>query len=75
MCEGLGFNVLGNTVDHKVPHRGDMVLFFDKNNLQTLCSEHHSSTKQLEERRGYAPGAGVDGEPLDANHPWNRGKL
>ena len=29
-------------VDHIQPHRGDPKLFFDKNNLQSLCKKHHS---------------------------------
>ena len=29
-------------VDHIVPHRGDMNLFWDPNNWQTLCRKHHS---------------------------------
>lgn len=29
-------------VDHIIPHRGDMELFWDKNNWQTLCEFHHN---------------------------------
>ena len=36
--------------DHKVPHRGDERLFWDENNIQTLCSHCHSSKKQRAER-------------------------
>ncbi len=28
-------------VDHIKPHKGDMVLFWDKNNWQPLCKRHH----------------------------------
>ncbi len=28
-------------VDHIVPHKGDMGLFWDKNNWQPLCKKHH----------------------------------
>lgn len=28
-------------VDHKVPHRGDMTLFWDRSNWQSLCKRHH----------------------------------
>ncbi|RZS80644.1 HNH endonuclease [Pigmentiphaga kullae] len=41
----------GNVVDHKIPHRGDKALFWDRSNWQTLCSTHHSGAKQREERQ------------------------
>lgn len=28
-------------VDHIIPHRGDMELFWDRNNWQSLCKAHH----------------------------------
>lgn len=49
MCEAEGVFTLGNVVDHKVPHRGDQALFWDRSNWQTLCSSHHSADKQREE--------------------------
>ncbi|NTG48982.1 HNH endonuclease [Agrobacterium rhizogenes] len=36
--------------DHKIPHRGDEVLFWDENNLQCLCKPCHDRLKQKEER-------------------------
>jgi len=33
-------------VDHRVPHRGDMAIFWDKSKWDSLCTHHHSSTKQ-----------------------------
>lgn len=39
-------------VDHVVPHRGDMKLFWDKTNWQSLCASHHSRDKQREEANG-----------------------
>lgn len=29
-------------VDHIIPHRGDMELFWDRNNWQSLCETHHN---------------------------------
>jgi 5-methylcytosine-specific restriction protein A len=29
-------------IDHIRPHRGDVTLFFDRDNCQGLCVEHHS---------------------------------
>ena len=34
-------------VDHKIPHKGDETLFFDPENLQSLCKPHHDRDKQL----------------------------
>lgn len=36
--------------DHKIPHRGDPVLFFDEANVWCLCKTCHDSTKQRQER-------------------------
>nr|WP_246413968.1 HNH endonuclease [Martelella radicis] len=38
-------------VDHKIPHRGDQRLFWDRTNWQPLCHHCHNSAKQSEERR------------------------
>jgi len=39
-------------VDHKVPHRGDMKLFWDRNNWQPMaCIPCHVSRKQSLERK------------------------
>jgi 5-methylcytosine-specific restriction protein A len=48
-CEREGRVTLATVVDHKVPHRGDMTLFWDRNNWQSLCATHHSRDKQREE--------------------------
>lgn len=44
----------GNTAllicDHIVPHRGNEHLFWDENNLQTLCKTCHDTIKQREEQ-------------------------
>ncbi|WP_280949208.1 HNH endonuclease [Beijerinckia mobilis] len=39
-------------VDHIVPHKGDMKLFWSRSNWQPLCVKCHSSTKQRMERSG-----------------------
>ena len=37
--------------DHKLPHRGDPVRFWDPNNVWNLCQPHHDGAKQAEERQ------------------------
>lgn len=59
-------------VDHIVPHRGDLDLFWDRANWQTLCPDHHDIVKQREELRGFSNVRGADGWPLDPDHPANR---
>lgn len=38
-------------VDHKVPHRGDQKLFWERTNWQPLCRTCHDRWKQSLERR------------------------
>ena len=52
-CMNAGIGApLATVVDHRVPHRGDMKLFWDKSNWQSLCATHHSRDKQREESNG-----------------------
>ena len=72
MCMEQGHIVPTYAVDHIIPHKGDMALFWDEANWQPLCRTHHNATKQSEERLGYVKGVDVSGAPLDEQHPWNR---
>ena len=50
MCEDEGRLTAAQVVDHIIPHRGDMKLFWDiEKNWQPLCATHHNSTKQRAE--------------------------
>jgi 5-methylcytosine-specific restriction endonuclease McrA len=71
MCQREGRTTPATVVDHIVPHRGDHALLMAAANLQSLCAPHHDSTKQSEERLGYAKGCDAEGRPLDPAHPWN----
>lgn len=51
-CIKVGIVTVADTVDHIKPHRGNMDLFFDRGNLQSLCKSCHSSTKQRIEKSG-----------------------
>lgn len=72
-CAELGKKVPATTVDHIVPHKGNPKLFWDRSNWQPLCTHCHSSVKQSMEVTGRRRGCGVNGLPLDPNHPWNGG--
>jgi len=41
-CLREGRYTKATVVDHIVPHRGDMDLFWDKSNWQGLCVKHHN---------------------------------
>lgn len=71
-CRKGGVIRVAEVVDHVEPHKGDRAMFFDANNLQSLCRPCHDRVKQAEETRGFAPDIGLDGWPVDARHPANR---
>lgn len=48
-CEREGRATPATVVDHIQAHEGDMVLFWDSTNWQSLCATHHSRDKQREE--------------------------
>lgn len=75
MCLELSITTPANTVDHIEPHQGDDTLFWSMDNLQALCASHHSGLKQTMEKGGigHDTACGVDGNPIDEKHPWNKG--
>ncbi|MGP9834221.1 HNH endonuclease [Marinobacter sp. NSM] len=72
-CQQQGKVEAATVADHIVPHKGDEALFFDADNLQSLCATHHDASKQKAEKRGVAEvGSDTTGAPLDPSHHWNR---
>ncbi|KQV33132.1 MULTISPECIES: HNH endonuclease signature motif containing protein [unclassified Rhizobium] len=51
-------------VDHRKPHKGDLELFYDPSNLQSLCKHHHDSAKQSMERGKKVVTYDLDGYPI-----------
>jgi 5-methylcytosine-specific restriction protein A len=49
-CAQLGHRTKATVVDHVRPHRGNMAIFIDAANLQSLCKRCHD-LKTLAERR------------------------
>ena len=70
MCTAHGEITAATVVDHIVPHRGDMDLFWDEANWQSLCKPHHDGAKRRQDITGKLPGCDVDGNPLDCNRKW-----
>jgi len=49
LCHRLVRDTSQLVADHRKPHRGDEVLFWDQGNLWTLCSACHNGEKQHQE--------------------------
>lgn len=56
-------------VHHVKPHKGNLDLFFDLDNLQSVCWACHSGDIQSIENRGFDVTIGDDGWPIDPQHP------
>lgn len=50
-CLKNGITKQATVVDHIQAHKGNKTLFYDTNNLQSLCSVCHNSTKKKEENK------------------------
>lgn len=61
-----------NVVDHKIPHRGNIRLFWLPSNLQSMAKPCHDKFKQSQEKGGAGFKQGCDefGNPLTDNHEW-----
>lgn len=70
MCAQAGYTTTATVVDHIDPHKGDEDLFFDPDNLQSLCERHHNRDKAIQESRGYRQGCDVQGNPIDPPEHW-----
>jgi 5-methylcytosine-specific restriction enzyme A len=70
MCKAQGYVTLATVVDHIKAHKGDLSLFWDRGNWQSLCKDHHDATKAREERGGIIVGCDANGVPLDPGHHW-----
>lgn len=48
-CQARGRVVVATDVDHVISHRGDMALFWDRSNWQSLCHACHSAKTATED--------------------------
>jgi 5-methylcytosine-specific restriction protein A len=74
--EHEGRYVEADIVDHIKPHRGDLRLFYDPDNLQSMTKHCHDSYKQKLEggrARSIRRAFNATGYPLDPEHHWNKG--
>lgn len=70
-CARVGRDTQATVVDHRVPHRGDMKLFWDSANWQPLCKPCHDGQKQREEAL-MVGGIVLDGRDLIRDPPEKR---
>lgn len=71
-CEARGIMTPATVVNHRIPHRGDLKLFWNRRNWEAVCKPHHDGEIQSEERSGIVRGVDASGRPTDPSHPWNR---
>ncbi len=55
---------MATVADHIVPHKGNHQLFWDRNNLQSLCMVHHGEKIQQEKGAPVRIAVDADGWPL-----------
>lgn len=54
-CLSVDRTQAATVTDHIIPHKGDMDLFWDGNNWQSCCTDHHNIIKAILENE-YADG-------------------
>jgi len=71
-----GQRIPANVVDHIQAHKGDVKLFWNTKNLQSMTKQCHDKFKQSQESggHGFDMGCNEKGEPLNADHPWFKGE-
>ncbi len=73
MCKATGHVTVGKITDHVNGHPvTETEEQFWKGPFQTLCPEHHESTKKRMELGKGEAGSDRSGNPLDWRHHWNR---
>jgi 5-methylcytosine-specific restriction endonuclease McrA len=72
-CSTDDHPVAADVADHIKPHKGQLDLFLDGENLQSLCKHCHDSAKARIESKGYHNKVDpLTGKPTDPNHPSRR---
>lgn len=75
LCERClinGYVEIATVVHHLTAHKGDRALFYNLDNLQSLCKPHHDGEAQSEEKQGYSRAVNSEGWPIDPRHPMNK---
>jgi 5-methylcytosine-specific restriction enzyme A len=67
-CLAEGISTAANVVNHKIPHKGDLVLFRNPANHQSVCKPHHDGPIQRDEHAGFSAAVDAAGWPTDPLH-------
>ena len=70
LCTASGKITIATIVDHVERHFGNADKFWGSE-LQSVCRPCHEGRKKFIESRGYDRAVGIDGWPIDPNHPAN----
>lgn len=70
-CQQQGLLTPATVVNHRKPHRGDLDLFLDRDNLESTCKQHHDGAIQSFEKTGIERGCDVSGTPNDPRSHWH----
>ena len=71
-CRSTGRITPATVVNHRIPHKGDLALFWDRTNWQSVCKPHHDGPIQRSEVAGFSNAVDADGYPIDPRHPSAR---
>jgi 5-methylcytosine-specific restriction endonuclease McrA len=64
-CEQEGRITQATVVDHIIPHKNNLKLFWDRDNWQSLCHKCHASIKQRIENNKDVPVTGLNGWSIE----------
>jgi 5-methylcytosine-specific restriction endonuclease McrA len=70
-CARRGLVTPAEVADHITPHKGNEMEFW-YSPLQSMCLKCHLSEKAQQEQKGFYNEIGIDGYPVDPNHPFYR---
>jgi len=70
-CRARGLLVPADSIDHRVPISAGGPPFPPTSGLTSFCRPCHSSKTAAEQAGKTMRGCGLDGQPIDPNHPWN----
>ena len=65
-CMAVGVRKATDLVDHIVPHKGDMKLFWNRRNWQPACAWHHNAIKPILEAKFECGEVGVEALRFDS---------
>ena len=57
-CDAKGLTVAADVVDHRIAHRGDERIFWDRSGWQSMCVECHNRKREAEEAAATPRGGG-----------------